>query len=72
MLGPLLSLLYINDMRSSYEELTFYLFVDDTNIFYADKNLNALEQTANSELHKLLDWLASNKLTLNIKTNPDL
>ena len=65
--GPTFFLLYINDMSSSSDNLTFYLLVDNTNILYADKNLNALEQTANTELHKLLDWLTSNKLTLKHK-----
>ena len=45
----------------------FFLFVDDTNCIYADKNLKSLESTVNKELCKLFDWLTANKLTLNIK-----
>ena len=45
----------------------FYLFADDTNILYADKNVKALEITLNAEFQKLYDWLTANKLTLNIK-----
>ena len=66
-LGPLLFLLYINDIQNCSDKLNFYLFADDTNILYADKNLRVLEQTVNTELHKLYNWLTSNKLTLNIK-----
>ena len=66
-LGPLLFLLYINDIQNCSDKLNFYLFADDTNILYADKNLSVLEQTVNTELHKLYNWLTSNKLTLNIK-----
>ena len=44
-LGPLLFLLYINDIYVSCDKLNFYLFVDDTKILYANKNLKSLEQT---------------------------
>ena len=66
-LGPLLFLLYINDIYTCSKKLNFYLFADDTNILYADKNLKSLEYTVNAELHKLYVWLTSNKLSLNIK-----
>ena len=49
------------------ECLSFYLFADDTNLLYADKNLKSLESTVNDELYKLYDWLIANKLSLNIK-----
>ena len=66
-LGPLLFLLYINDIYTCSKVLNFYLFADDTNILYADKNLKSLEQRVNAELNKLCVWLTSNKLNLNIK-----
>ena len=48
----------------------FYLFADDTNILYADKNLKSLETIVNKELVEVCEWLNSNKLTLNLrKTN---
>ena len=50
-----------------FQRTQFYLFADDTNILYADKNLKSLEHTVNTELHKLYVWLTSNKLSLNIK-----
>jgi hypothetical protein len=44
-----------------------FIFADDTNILYADKNMKALESTVNIELRNLYDWLTASKLTLNIK-----
>ena len=66
-LGPLLFLLYINDIHLSSDKLKFYFFADEPNILYADKNLEAVEQTVNAELKNVHDWLTTNKLTLNTK-----
>ena len=66
-IGPLLFLLYINDIQESSDKLNFYLFADDTNILFADKNLKSLELYINQELNKVYDWLTANKSTLNIK-----
>ena len=69
-LGPLLFLLYINDLPNISRVLNFYLFADDTNIYYESKSLIDLERTINKELRKLYLWLNINRLSLNIdKTN---
>ena len=69
-LGPLLFLLYINDLPNISEKLDFYLFADDTNIYFESKNLKFLEKTVNEELKKLSTWLNVNRLALNVsKTN---
>ena len=48
-----------------------YSFVDDTNLFYAAKNLKSLESTVNAEIFRVYNWLIANKLSLNIKkSNP--
>ena len=65
-LGPLLFLIYVNDMHRSSKEFDFYLFADDTNLLYAEKDLNKLEVVVNEELLKLCEWLNSNKLSLNV------
>ena len=50
--------------------LGFYLFVDDTNIYYESDSIQDLGKTINKELHKLYLWLNVNRLSLNIdKTN---
>ena len=69
-LGPLLFLLYINDLPNISNVLNFYLFADDTNIYYESDSLNDLEKTINKELNKLYLWLNVNRLSLNLdKTN---
>ena len=65
-LGPLLFLIYINDICESSEIFKFFLLADDTSLFYADKDLKMLETVVNAELKKVCEWLAINKLTLNI------
>ena len=66
-LGPLLFLLYINDISMASKVFKFHLFVDDTNILYADKSVKSLETVVNEELKKLHQWFTANKLTLNLK-----
>ena len=46
-LGPLLFLIYINDITSSSSLLQFVLFADDTNLFYCNKSIEVLEETVN-------------------------
>ena len=60
-------LIYFNDIYNSSNKLSFYLFADDINLLYADKNLKSLEEIVNNELLKVSEWLNANKLTLNAK-----
>ena len=77
-LGPLLFLIYINDIRFSSDKFTFLCFADDTTVtlsicFKNDKckyckNSHPINETyINDELQKLYDWLSINKLSLNTK-----
>ena len=56
-LGPLLFLIYVNDIYKASNKLEFFLFADDTNLLYANKNLRSLETVMNDELLKIVDWL---------------
>ena len=64
-LGPLLFLIYINDLPAALEKLTTIMFADDTNLVVKGKNLKELELTLNHELHNLSDYFKANKLKLN-------
>ena len=69
-LGPLLFLIYINDLPNISKLLDFYLFADDTNIYYEADTPERLELVLNKELKHLHTWLIVNRLSLNIdKTN---
>ena len=64
-LGPLLFLIYVNDLHYTSNLLNFILFADDTNIFLSHKNINTLYKTLNKELKKVEEWFRTNKLSLN-------
>lgn len=62
-LGPLLFLIFINDVTKSTEFMTS-LFADDTTLQFHGKTLQELETKTNRELEKISDWFDCNQLTL--------
>ena len=56
-LGPLLFLLYINDLNSLFNTAIEIHFADDTHLSYASKKLSTTESVINCELKKLAEWL---------------
>ena len=66
-LGPLLFLIYMNDIYNATSSFQFILFADDTSVFMSDNNLYNLCTRFNYELDKLSKWLSVNKLVLNTK-----
>ena len=69
-LGPLLFLLYVNDLPTISSHLNFIQFADDTSIFIKGKSILDISRTMSSEMRNVTEWLKNNKLTLNLsKTN---
>ena len=66
-IGPLLFLLYINDLAHVSEKIFSLLFADDSNMFLCGRNPNDLVKSMNNEIPKIVDWLNINKLSLNLK-----
>lgn len=64
-LGPLLFLLYINDMPLSSKIVNFILFADDTTGFYSSPAISDLFANLSCELPNLNHWFRSNKLLIN-------
>ena len=64
-LGPLLFLLYINDLRFSITSSIISHFADDTCITLASKKLKSLETVLNYDLKLCSEWLKANRLSLN-------
>ena len=69
-IGPLLFILFINDIVYSSNISKFVLYADDTSLVFSSTDLNALINTVNLELSKVALWFNCNHLTLNLnKTN---
>ena len=65
-LGPLLFVLYINDLPNISNSFKPVLFADDTNLIFSDKSITALKTNIQQNLNKLFDRLNINKLSLNV------
>ena len=63
--GPMLFLLFINDIVKSSSDMKFILFADDTTVFASGKCLTNLVALTNEALRKIKLWLERNRLTLN-------
>ena len=66
-LGPLLFLLYINDLNQAIKFCKVHHFADDTNLLYLGKSIKKLNKLVNIDLKNLLHWLNVNKISLNVK-----
>ena len=66
-LGPLLFLLYINDLSCCLKHTTASDFADDTCLIYVSSNIKTIETCFNFDLKNLNEWLRASRLSLNIK-----
>jgi len=65
-LGPLLFLIYVDDIGNALPNEVIKLFADDTNLFVFGESFSVVNQKANECLNELYRWFNSNKLSLNI------
>ena len=65
-LGPLLFLIYINDLSNITDFATTRMYADDTNMTFTACSVEGLRHEMNADIEKLKQWLCANKLTLNI------
>jgi len=65
-LGPLLFLIYVNDMYSCIGDATVKLFADDTNLFVSGQSIDEVTAIANVCISKLNTWFLANKLSLSL------
>ena len=69
-LGPLLFLIYINDLPQAVQGSTVSMYADDTSLCHQSNDITQLNKAINNDLRHLDTWLQGNKLSLNVaKTN---
>ena len=66
-LGPLLFLLYVNNLPNASRLLDPTMFADDSNLFFNHKNVQHLFTAVNNEVVNIKDWFIANKLSLNVE-----
>ena len=64
-LGPIIFLLYINDLPNAGNFLRFLRYADDTNILHKNMDPKSIINTINKEIPKVTEWINSNKLHIN-------
>ena len=68
-LGPLLFILYLNDLPNCLTNVQYRMYTDDTHLTFASNNVAHLERDLNEDLTKVNEWLIANNLTLNLTLN---
>ena len=63
-LGPLLFLLYINDLNQAKKSCKVHHFAEDTNLLCLSNSIKKLNKQVNADLKHLVNWLNANKISL--------
>ena len=66
-MGPLLFLLYINDLHTAFDCCKYYLYADDTVLYMSDTDEEIAHAGLQHDLHGLNRWCSLNKITINTK-----
>ena len=64
-LGPLLFLIYVNDMKAAVQ-CKLMLYADDSALLVSGKDMSEIEETLSMELTSVSEWLTDNKLSLHL------
>lgn len=65
LLGPLLFVIYINDLPKCLVHSEISMYADDTVIYYSGSHVNAIRESLQVDLKRVEHWLTSNRLILN-------
>ena len=66
-LGPLLFVLYIDDIATSLHQAKIVKYTDDMVIFYSNKDAEVMQTILNNEFSSMTNWLRNNELIINTK-----
>lgn len=64
-LGPLLFLIFVNDLHCVSTRLFSIIFADYTNLFISGNDINEINWAINTEMNKVQNWFVANKVVLN-------
>ena len=65
-LGPLLFLIFINDLHAAVKYSEVHHFADNANLLNFNSCVKSINKQVNYDLKKLLNWLKANKISLNV------
>ena len=65
-LGPLLFIIYINDLHLHMKHCEVNMYADDTSLMFASDSITQINDFVNDDLSNLKSWLQANKLSLNV------
>ena len=65
-LGPLLFSIYVNDLPNSVNTCDINMYADDTELHFCHSQLGRVEQALQSEIEQVSNWMAVNRLKLNV------
>ena len=71
-LGPLLFIIYVNDLHFSLRHSDVNMYADDTSLSFSSKSIQLINECVNEDLGYLESWLNANKLSLNVTKTQSL